>query len=149
SHGGAVASHAHPRSGNGRELTKVIERVARLEKAPLITWEMLGLREPTAIQTPQSADGEDAVPFKEELEGIERERLLQALRRAKWNIVRAAASLGIPRGTLRYRIEKYGLERGGALRTSPRRRAQPTVSEGPVTSAGADVEATPEPTHWD
>ncbi len=140
---------AHPWPGNVRELSNVIERVALLEEAPLITREMLGLREPTAMETPQSADGEEAVPFKEELEGIERERLLQALRRAKWNIVRAAASLGIPRGTLRYRIEKYGLERGGALRTSRRRRAQPTVSEGPVTSAGADVEATPEPTHWE
>ncbi len=146
---GRGALLAHPWPGNVRELSNVIERVALLEEAPLITREMLGLREPTAMETPQSADGEEAVPFKEELEGIERERLLQALRRAKWNIVRAAASLGIPRGTLRYRIEKYGLERGGALRTSRRRRAQPTVSEGPVTSAGADVEATPEPTHWE
>src|SRR5438094_3907401 len=146
---GRGALLAHPWPGNLRELSNVIERVALLEEAPLITREMLGLREPTAMETPQSADGEEAVPFKEELEGIERERLLQALRRAKWNIVRAAASLGIPRGTLRYRIEKYGLERGGALRTSPRRRAQPTVSEGPVTSAGADAEATPEPTHWE
>src|SRR5437899_1166389 len=146
---GRRALLAHPWPGNVRELSNVIERVALLEEAPLITREMLGLREPTAMETPQSADGEEAVPFKEELEGIERERLLQALRRAKWNIVRAAASLGIPRGTLRYRIEKHGLEREGARRTSRRSRAQPTVSEGPVTSVGADVEATPEPTHWE
>src|SRR2546422_90224 len=125
---GRGALLAHPWPGNVRELSNVIERVALLEEAPLITREMLGLREPTAMETPQSADGEEAVPFKEELEGIERERLLQALRRAKWNIVRAAASLGIPRGTLRYRIEKYGLERGGALRTSRRRRAHAAIA---------------------
>src|SRR5207247_4610334 len=57
---------------NVRELSNVIERVALLEEAPLITREILGLREPTAMETPQSADGEEAVPFKEELEGIDR-----------------------------------------------------------------------------
>src|SRR2546422_2485464 len=90
---GRGALLAHPWPGNVRELSNVIERVALLEEAPLITREMLGLREPTAMETPQSADGEETVPFREELEGIERERLLQALRRANWNIVRAAASL--------------------------------------------------------
>src|SRR3989441_816858 len=118
---GRGALLAHPWPGNVRELSNVIERVALLEEGPLITREMLGLREPIAMETPQSADGEETVPFREELEGIERERLLKALRLANWNIVRAAASLGIPRGTLRYRIEKYGLERGGARRTSRRR----------------------------
>ena len=39
-------------------------------------------------------------------------RLLAALREARWNIARAAARLGIPRNTLRYRMEKHGLGSG-------------------------------------
>ncbi len=42
---------------------------------------------------------------------VEREHLVEALDETDWNIARAAARLQIPRGTLRYRIEKLGLRR--------------------------------------
>src|SRR2546428_232938 len=53
---GRGALLGHPWPGNVREVSNVNERVALLEEGPLITREMLGLREPIAMETPQSAD---------------------------------------------------------------------------------------------
>ena len=36
---------------------------------------------------------------------------VQALEQARWNVTRAARLLDISRDTLRYRIEKHGLQR--------------------------------------
>ena len=47
------------------------------------------------------------------LEDLEREAVLEALRRNGWNQTRAAAFLRIPRHTLLYRIEKYGIVKEG------------------------------------
>ena len=65
---------------------------------------------------------------------VEREHLLEALRETDWNIARAAARLQIPRGTLRYRIEKLELRRSG----SPPARSRPPVP-------GSTPELTPPP----
>ena len=58
---------------------------------------------------------------------------LEALDETDWNIARAAARLRIPRGTLRYRIEKLGLRRNArsparaAPAAGPRRGIPPTA----------------------
>jgi two-component system, NtrC family, response regulator AtoC len=43
------------------------------------------------------------------LEALERDLVVQALERTRFNQTRAARLLGLSRATLRYRIEKYGL----------------------------------------
>src|SRR6185295_17232293 len=45
----------------------------------------------------------------DDLRRREREELIEALTQAGGNITRAAAELGIPRNTLRYRMAKHGL----------------------------------------
>jgi two-component system NtrC family response regulator len=45
------------------------------------------------------------------LEGVERELLLRALKKADWNQSKAARYLDISRKTLIYRMEKYGINR--------------------------------------
>jgi two-component system NtrC family response regulator len=45
------------------------------------------------------------------LEELEKEAVMEALRRCDWNQTRAAAFLRIPRHTLIYRMEKYGIAR--------------------------------------
>ena len=45
------------------------------------------------------------------LETLEREVVLQALERNRWNQTRAAAFLRIPRHVLLYRMEKYGIHK--------------------------------------
>jgi len=47
------------------------------------------------------------------LEDVERELVRQALAQTKGNKSRAAELLGLTRATLRYRIEKLGLEDAG------------------------------------
>jgi DNA-binding NtrC family response regulator len=44
------------------------------------------------------------------LEALERDLIRQALARSDGNRTRAAALLGLTRDTLRYRMEKYGLD---------------------------------------
>ena len=45
------------------------------------------------------------------LDTVERELVMQALKRTGWNHTRAAALLGLNRDQIRYRIEKFGLEK--------------------------------------
>ena len=60
----------------------------------------------------------------------ERAALEDALRETDWNISRAAERLGITRNTIRYRMEKYGLQ---ADEVTPRRgRRQATAPGVPV-----------------
>src|SRR5262245_43748894 len=101
----ALLAHAWP--GNVRELGNVLERVMLLEDGPVITAAMLVLPSP-----PSDALGEPTRPFPlspEALRADERQQLAAALTAARGNISRAAARLGIPRNTLRYRLVKYEL----------------------------------------
>ena len=45
------------------------------------------------------------------LEGLERSLVVQALERAGWNQTKAATLLGLNRDQIRYRIEKFELEK--------------------------------------
>jgi transcriptional regulator with GAF, ATPase, and Fis domain len=45
------------------------------------------------------------------LEQLERSLVLQALERSAWNQTHAARLLGLNRDQIRYRIEKFALER--------------------------------------
>jgi regulatory Fis family protein len=96
--------------GNVRELANLMERVALLSETPLITADALGL--PMMPGHGATPTGErEPMPFKDAMGTAEREHLLEALHETDWNIARAAVRLRIPRGTLRYRIEKLELRR--------------------------------------
>jgi transcriptional regulator with GAF, ATPase, and Fis domain len=45
------------------------------------------------------------------LESVEKGLVLQALQRTGWNHTKAAALLGLNRDQIRYRVEKFGLEK--------------------------------------
>jgi len=49
-----------------------------------------------------------------DLEQLERSLVVQALERSGWNQTRAAGLLGLNRDQIRYRIEKFKLERPAA-----------------------------------
>ena len=49
-----------------------------------------------------------------DLEQLERSLVVQALERTQWNQTRAAALLGLNRDQIRYRIEKFHLEKASA-----------------------------------
>jgi DNA-binding NtrC family response regulator len=58
-------------------------------------------------------------PMGVDLEKLEKELLLQAIRQAKGNKTRAGRLLGLNRDQIRYRLEKYGLEGDKALPAEP------------------------------
>jgi DNA-binding NtrC family response regulator/tetratricopeptide (TPR) repeat protein len=129
---------AHDWPGNVRELANVVERAALLTDERLLTAARLGLgvkRAPRASGVGSAADrARDEVGAAEE-----RRTLLDVLRTEGWNFSRAAARLGVPRNTLRYRVERLGLEpegppgrrRGGR----PPARSRPTERVEPVNAS--------------
>jgi two-component system, NtrC family, response regulator AtoC len=56
-------------------------------------------------------EGVDLPPNGIDLEQLERSLVVQALERSGWNQTRAATLLGMNRDQIRYRIEKFKLER--------------------------------------
>ena len=103
-------------------------RRALLTDAPRISAETLGLpSRPLPADAPPVAAPESTVGFEDEVDRVQRARLREALDASGWNVVRAAARLGISRSKLRYRIDKYGLHPPAAA--SARRRAPATHVE--------------------
>jgi DNA-binding NtrC family response regulator/tetratricopeptide (TPR) repeat protein len=130
----ALLAYAWP--GNIRELANVMERVALLAEGPLVTAELLGLpaaRATERLRAGAAGGAEDAVARLER----ERDELLAALRDTDWNISRAAARLGLPRNTVRYRVAKHRLSSesprpGGARQPAPSSPATAAARVAPV-----------------
>ena len=65
----------------------------------------------TTGAAPRLGEGVQLPPHGIDLEQLERSLVVQALERSGWNQTRAATLLGINRDQIRYRIEKFKLER--------------------------------------
>ncbi len=69
--------------------------------------------EGTPAHLPREIVGDDAAalanPTESGLAGYEQALIVKALKETDWNQTRAAASLGISRDNLRYRVKKYGI----------------------------------------
>jgi len=98
----------YPWPGNVRELRNAVER------AMLLTEHDTLAREDFSIGTAASVRLDDHVELPAggiDLDDLERSLVVQALERSGWNQTRAAALLGLNRDQIRYRIEKFKLER--------------------------------------
>src|SRR5882724_8749839 len=128
--------------GNVREVANVMERVALLTDAALLTADKLELAVPPVRPArlpkgpdPTSPDVLDGVSLEETVERLERARILEALHKTRWNISRAASRLGVTRHILRYRLRKYGL-RSPAGTTESTIPAEPeSLTVEPVTAS--------------
>jgi transcriptional regulator with GAF, ATPase, and Fis domain len=111
----------HDWPGNVRELLNVLERVLVRTRSPMLTAESLdGVLEPTLASEdapPRGASRESDAALPRTLREIvdareaeERRLILEALHATRGNVNRAAQQLQLARGTLRYRMQKYGID---------------------------------------
>lgn len=98
----------YPWPGNVRELENTIERLLIMRNSDVISIDEL----PEKVIASDTSGGA-VIMLPDEgysLEQLEREVVVQALERNHWNQTAAARFLRIPRHTLIYRLEKYGIE---------------------------------------
>ena len=98
----------YPWPGNVRELENTIERLLIMRNSDVI-----GIDELPEKLLENDAKGSAVIKLPDEgysLEQLEREVVIMALERNGWNQTAAARFLRIPRHTLIYRLEKYGIE---------------------------------------
>jgi len=104
---------AYPWPGNVRELRNAVERAMLLTDGEVLTLEHFPLSGGLASRL---TDGVALPASGIDLEQLERSLVVQALERSGWNQTRAAALLGLNRDQIRYRIEKFKLEKSTADR---------------------------------
>lgn len=104
----ALQAYAWP--GNVRELRNVLERAALVHTTGALTAGDLALQASPPLALPPAMQG-DALAEGSVLDAAERQQLASALEANRWNVSRAARSLGVSRDTLRYRMERHGLRR--------------------------------------
>jgi two-component system, NtrC family, response regulator PilR len=103
---GALCGYDFP--GNTRELENILERAIALSVREEIEPDDLQLAPPKL--TPEEAAGPNAKwPLQEYLDRVEREAILEALDKTRFNRTAAAKLLGITFRALRYRMERLGI----------------------------------------
>jgi transcriptional regulator with PAS, ATPase and Fis domain len=94
--------------GNIRELRNAVERSMLLAEGDELTADLFPV---VSGGAPKLTEGVDLPPAGIDLEQLERSLVMQALDRSGWNQTRAAGLLGLNRDQIRYRIEKFKLEK--------------------------------------
>jgi two-component system response regulator PilR (NtrC family) len=102
----ALADYDFP--GNVRELENILERALALCSGARVTREDLQLTPPETAAAP-AAPGEKW-PLQDYLDRVEREAILEALEKTRYNRTAAAKLLGVTFRSLRYRMERLGVD---------------------------------------
>jgi two-component system response regulator PilR (NtrC family) len=104
---------AYPFPGNVRELENILERAVALCDQGKIAVEDLGLPD-TRAKLDEDADEppphEDGMSLESYMDEIEKQAIMRALEKTRWNRTAAAKLLGITFRALRYKLKKLGLE---------------------------------------
>jgi two-component system response regulator PilR (NtrC family) len=101
----ALRDYGYP--GNVRELENILERATALCHDDVVELKDLQLAEDPAVSDGESLSGET---LDDHLNRVERQSILDALAKTGFNRTAAARLLGITFRSLRYRIERLGIE---------------------------------------
>ena len=102
----SLRTYAFP--GNIRELENILERAVALSNSDVIEQSDLHLPEEGRALTATTRD--QMQNLDNNLEEHEKELILDALEKTKWNRTAAARLLGLSFRTLRYRLKKLGID---------------------------------------
>jgi two-component system response regulator AtoC len=101
----------YPWPGNIRELRNAVERAMLLAESDILTVDDFAAAAGGPVRL---SDRVELPAGGIDLEQLERSLVVQALERTGWNQTRAATLLGLNRDQIRYRIEKFQLEKSAA-----------------------------------
>jgi two-component system, NtrC family, response regulator PilR len=104
-----VALQDYPFPGNVRELENILERSLALCAGDQIEKHDLQLTPPAASAAEVAPSDFSMLPLQEHLDRVEKEAILQALEKTRYNRTAAAKLLGITFRALRYRMERLGI----------------------------------------
>ena len=106
-----LALREYPFPGNVRELENVLERTLALLSGDVIDVGDLNLAPSAACANDQEGDlGGVELPLQERLDHAERQAILNALDKTRFNRTAAARLLGVTFRSLRYRMERLGIK---------------------------------------
>lgn len=97
--------------GNVRELENIIERAIVMGKENTIFPEDLPLEISKASDTSRPDLTTGKTFLKQRVANLERELIIEALEKTDWIQTKAARLLGISRRAIRYKMQKYGIEK--------------------------------------
>jgi two-component system response regulator PilR (NtrC family) len=100
---------AYPFPGNVRELENVLERAVTLCSSGTISGTDLNLRPPSG-SIADNTRNVTATDLDNQVEDVQRQAIVEALERTRYNKTAAAELLGLSFRQLRYRIKKLGIE---------------------------------------
>ena len=95
--------------GNVRELENILERAMALCDGGTIQLEDLQLAPRAEAHPPRTIEQGDKWPLQDYLDRVEKEAILEALQKTRFNRTAAAKLLGITFRAMRYRMERLGL----------------------------------------